>query len=363
MPGTCTMLKLTSMDQFFSLHTYLLIAFIFILAGCFAGFMIQARKTDNIVTKRIFKGFGLFGLTFIFTRIIFLISDYELASNLGATTQMQLIWYTAAYPLTYISLAFLCETVERHMLNRKPFLTILAIITGLICLLSLVLVVFNVGLDVVNNTGPQEIATYTLDIAGPTLILGISALYIKIMKDAAGPVKNRALGAFIGIIVMFSGFLINVDNVFPVSFEPIRLVLAPACFIAGTLAFSYSSSIQITMTDFYTNKHVCIVHKGVIEGKMFICSKCNAYYCMPCKEAIEQIDKCCWNCKTPFDQSAVDEETTLSEIEELKKISTPEIAKKGKKEAPENEPGKGPLKGVVAGQELDKVPKKKGNTD
>src|SRR5271157_5887362 len=144
-----TIFTLTSMDQFYSIHTYLLISFIFILLVCFAGFMIQAHKTDNIITKHIFKGFGLFGLTFIFTRILFLLSDYEIASHSGATTQLQLILYTAAYPITYISLAFLFETVERHMLSRKPVLTILALVTGILCFISLVLVVFSVGLDVV----------------------------------------------------------------------------------------------------------------------------------------------------------------------------------------------------------------------
>nr|MDO8114195.1 hypothetical protein [Candidatus Sigynarchaeota archaeon] len=353
-----TILTLTSMEQFYSVRTYLLIAFIFILLGGFAGFMIQAHKTDNIVTKRIFKGFGLFGLMFVFTRIFYLLSDYEIASNAGASTQVQLILFTSAYPVTYISLAFLFETVERHMLNRKPVLTFLALITGIICFISLVLVVFNVGVDLAMNTGPQEIAIYTLNISGPILIFGISALYIKIIKNASGPVRNRALGAFIGVLILFSGFLLNADNLFPPSFDPSRLVLAPTCFIIGTVTFFYSSSIQIAMTDFYTNKHVCIVHKGEIKGKMFICSKCNAYYCMPCKEAIEQIDKCCWNCKTPFDQSKVADTTKLSEVEPSKEISTPDLVNKGKKEAPGNEPGKNHIKGVAAGQDLGKTTKK-----
>src|SRR5271157_521532 len=347
------------MDQFYSLHTYLLIAFIFILLACFAGFMIQARKTDNIVTKRIFKGFGFFGLTFIFTRILFLLSDYEIASHAGATTQLQLILYTAAYPITYISLAFLFETVERHMLSRKPVLTILALVTGIICFMSLVLVIFGFGLDVVNNTGPQKIAIYTLDVAGPIMILGISALYRRIIKDASGPVRNRALGAFIGVLLVFSAFLLNVDNLYPASFDPIRLLLVPACFIAGTVIFFYSSSIQVTMTDFYTNKHVCIVHKGEITGKMFICPACNAYYCLACKEAIEHIDKVCWNCKKPFDQPAVTDAAISSHDEPSKEISTPEIVDEGKKDAFGKEPGKGPAKGVIAGQELGKAAKKK----
>ncbi len=357
-PVINTILKLTSIYQFYSVHTYLLIAFIFILLGGFVGFMIQARKTSNIVTKRIFKSFGLFGLTFAFTRVFYLLSDYEFALHSGLATQLQLIFETAAYPITYISLAFLFETVERHMLNRKPIFKFLALITSIICFVCFVLVVFNVGLDVVANTGPQEIAQFSLNIAGPTLILGIAALYIKIIKAASGPVKNRALAAFIGVVVLFSGFLLNTDALSTTNFEPIQQVLAPACFIIGAVVFFYASSIQIAMTDFYTNEHVCIVHKGEIKGKMFICSKCNAYYCLACKEAIEQIDKCCWNCKTPFDQSTGADAARSSQLEPSKEISNQVLVNEGKKGTIGNKPDKDSIKGVVAGQEPEKALKK-----
>ena len=192
----------------------------------------------------------------------------------------------------------------------------------------------------------------------PFMIIGVAGLYIKIVKAATGKVRNEALGALIGVLLMFCGFLLN-SNFFSLpSFDPIRLLLVPACFIAGTVIFFYSSSIQVTMTDFYTNKHVCIVHKGEIKGKMFICPSCNAYYCLACKEAIEQIDKVCWNCKKPFDQPTRAEVAAVSHPEPSKESTGPVLVGEGQDEAFGKKLGKDPTKGVIAGRALDKSSKK-----
>ncbi|HME51376.1 MAG TPA: hypothetical protein VKM55_04110 [Candidatus Lokiarchaeia archaeon] len=122
-----------------------------------------------------------------------------------------------------------------------------------------------------------------------------------------------------GLLVLSSGFLLDMDLLSKLSpsFDLVRLPLVPVLFIIGTLIFFASSisGISTTMVDFYTNKHICIVHKGEIKGKMYICSKCNAFYCVQCKEAIESIDKCCWNCKAPFVTDNTEEAATLAPVE------------------------------------------------
>jgi len=48
-------------------------------------------------------------------------------------------------------------------------------------------------------------------------------------------------------------------------------------------------------------KHVCLVHKGPIEGYSWICPSCGAYYCMRCIEVLKESENICWSCETPID--------------------------------------------------------------
>ncbi|MBD3187836.1 hypothetical protein GF325_13455 [Candidatus Bathyarchaeota archaeon] len=62
---------------------------------------------------------------------------------------------------------------------------------------------------------------------------------------------------------------------------------------------------EITEGDIMISKeqHVCLVHKGKIEGYSFICPSCGAYYCADCVQAIKEIENTCWSCKAPLDKN------------------------------------------------------------
>lgn len=55
---------------------------------------------------------------------------------------------------------------------------------------------------------------------------------------------------------------------------------------------------QITEDDIVLSqqKHVCLVHKGPIQGFSFICPECGTFYCQKCVYAISAIDNECWSC-------------------------------------------------------------------
>jgi parallel beta-helix repeat protein len=48
-------------------------------------------------------------------------------------------------------------------------------------------------------------------------------------------------------------------------------------------------------------KHICLVHKGPVEGYSFICPSCGSYYCVKCLEAIKELENACWSCGHPLD--------------------------------------------------------------
>ncbi len=59
---------------------------------------------------------------------------------------------------------------------------------------------------------------------------------------------------------------------------------------------------EITEEDILLSKeqHICLVHKGPIEGFLFIC-ECGAYYCDRCVDAIKELENTCWSCGKPLD--------------------------------------------------------------
>nr|MDO8085868.1 hypothetical protein [Candidatus Sigynarchaeum springense] len=233
-------LRITSLDQFFSPRTLMLCIYIVILFVGFVYFMVAARKADNAVTNRIKMGYGLFGLTYALTRFFFLLSDYEMAISFpiyNHVTQLHLIWVTTAYSVTFVSLLVIYHTVERLILNRKPVLTVIAAIAFMVCVITLVLVAFNVGLDLINDTGPHQIAKWTLYVTGPILAVGIAALYIVIVRNSAGSVRVKSALSLIGLLLIFAGLILDMDALSSLGIDSIRFILSPALFIVGTVVF------------------------------------------------------------------------------------------------------------------------------
>ena len=74
-------------------------------------------------------------------------------------------------------------------------------------------------------------------------------------------------------------------------------------------------------------KKICLVCKGkVARNNIFLCPKCDTFYCSKCSEALSDLENACWVCETPFDESKPvklhekkEEEFAVEEVD-LKKI-------------------------------------------
>jgi len=53
--------------------------------------------------------------------------------------------------------------------------------------------------------------------------------------------------------------------------------------------------------DIEERKFVCIVHKGVIHGAVYICPNCSTFYCIKCATALKNIEEKCWYCDFQFE--------------------------------------------------------------
>lgn len=51
-------------------------------------------------------------------------------------------------------------------------------------------------------------------------------------------------------------------------------------------------------------KKICLVCKGKVEKfNIFICSKCDTFYCENCARTLSGLENACWVCNSPFDES------------------------------------------------------------
>ncbi|MHA1370328.1 MAG: hypothetical protein ACTSWN_16395 [Promethearchaeota archaeon] len=231
------MLKIQSPEEFWSIRTLLLIIYIVFLFASFFYFLLTSRRKEVLVAKRISLGYGLFGLCYGMTRLLFLLSDYEIAYHFGEVTRTHLSFVTAAYSVTFISIMFIYFTVEKYILSRKLIFTFLSVIAFSISVLSFV---FTVG-NLLPEISPQRIAQYTLYFVGPVLALGILSLYIIIYRSSPkGSLKNKSLMAIIGLVIFFSGLLLDMDVISTLLASNLRLLISPILFLVGTFIFFYS---------------------------------------------------------------------------------------------------------------------------
>lgn len=234
------MWKISSLEEFWSVRTFLLFAYIGLLMVGFIAFSIKARRDEMAGTRGIHLGYGLFGLTYGLTRVFFLMSDYESAINVGLTTKVHLLWVTGAYSITFVSLAFIYWAVEKHILSRKPVFTSLSAGMFALCIVALVLTALEVGLDLATNAGPHRIAQFSLYIVGPILAAGITLLYARIAATSTGQVRTKAILSFLGLIILFVGLVLDMDLMSTLLIDEIRFIVSPVAFMTGTIMFFYA---------------------------------------------------------------------------------------------------------------------------
>jgi len=50
-------------------------------------------------------------------------------------------------------------------------------------------------------------------------------------------------------------------------------------------------------------KKICLVCKGKLVRKIYICPDCNTFYCNICADTLVDLENACWACNSPFDES------------------------------------------------------------
>jgi parallel beta-helix repeat protein len=246
-----------------------------------------------------------------------------------------------AYTLLLFLVAFLfiMYPTEKYLKKSQkiPYSTFILIA---ISLLSLVILIAHFFPDTSQITGFQgfmlsilHIITFFAILA--SLIFGITGFlsyYIAISIKTVGKHRKIAILTLIGfggwgVAKLIDSFFNRLDEI-----AQWLILMGPILFIVFTPLLRFRR-IMPSIINFYQNQRRCVVHRGVIEGKVFLCSKCNVFYCLKCKEALIDIENKCWNCGASIEKTIIERPeseidhvaTDLREDSDILDVSTNEI--------------------------------------
>jgi hypothetical protein len=148
----------------------------------------------------------------------------------------------------------------------------------------------------------------------------IPFLYLNLGMKSIGKLKKISNIIGSGTIIFMLGKGMNIvilQEIFPILF-----IIAPVLMIIGMIIFhigminiylKYKNELLPVVFEFYKNKHFCVVHKGPIKNKLFLCPTCSVFYCEKCLTALIKIENKCWYCDTPLDETKEIKESELQE--------------------------------------------------
>ncbi|MBD3230841.1 MAG: hypothetical protein GF329_21870 [Candidatus Lokiarchaeota archaeon] len=224
------------MQDIFSLFDlWLLIINIVILIILAILFWVKAFRKSEIESQKWFSFcLGFFMLCFSLTRLFFFFSDlYKeeiwIEMTYGfITLNFNFFWKLAAL-FGIGGLIFILFVLERYSVKITKYILTIIVTIGLI-----LAIFFPVSPDLGFDA---RLMTY---ITVPLGVLGILSLYLYLMIKTPGEVRRKSLTAFIGILILFMGFMIDTalgQSLF--GFDP--GIIATILMIGGSIIFSIAN--------------------------------------------------------------------------------------------------------------------------
>ena len=112
--------------------------------------------------------------------------------------------------------------------------------------------------------------------------------FFALAKDSLKILTSVAI--FFYITCVLSSYLILIIP------DELNIYLTPLLAITGAIMIAQSKNIFYTLCNTLTQEQICIVHKGKIMAKRYICPKCFTTYCNRCYIALKSNKDSCWYC-------------------------------------------------------------------
>lgn len=186
-------------------------------------FMIKAIKIQEKSAKSMFIAYGLFYIFFGLTRILYIEAVYILGmfdffTNLGYITQI-------------LALIFIIYVLETQIVkSTKFFFLIITIVAFVIALISLV------GVTSIR----RYFALTLLFILVPISASVIMILYLYVIIKSIGGIRKKAIGLFIGSLMMFASQVMDSEVFISATFPFVPLEITPIIMIIGVIIFTLS---------------------------------------------------------------------------------------------------------------------------
>ncbi|MEX2715457.1 MAG: hypothetical protein Q6370_004055 [Candidatus Sigynarchaeota archaeon] len=285
--------------------------FTLLLLGIKAFFMIYLahliileRKKEEKMPLAIFYGGFVMFVTLFISRLSYFIFDFVLTRfNVMEYTYFPNIvfWKVGTFSGAVVGLAILFPVERVILLNKtKSLLSFFLILTAIVQFLYPVRPGNNEDFTLVSSIGTFAnlalllifIVFFWLGIVSPGLRKLVAVMIASVIIYSVGGLMVSA-----HIIIVFLPFMSR-DVVYAVS---ISLKLIPLVgFYYVTINFRLINKASM---EYYRSKKICIVHRGKVKGKPFMCARCNVLYCTTCKDAIVRVENKCWNCGAVLDAS------------------------------------------------------------
>ncbi|UCC18449.1 MAG: hypothetical protein JSV62_10060 [Promethearchaeota archaeon] len=303
---------------------------IFLLFICSITYFSRGFKRDKKNEKILMFGFGVYWLNIALTRIFFYISDYILEGTY--TGDLSVILYT--YDVgNYILLYFYLFLYIYIFLNATIIMVIFIWFSfktkhelqAISSIMTIGLIIFLIGWSL------ESIFLRTLDLFTPAIgsifiIIGVLITLFPIIGHFELFSRPFIRGF---IIIMLSILMIFVVLTLLLNLQLVHLFLViiwiaifAIIIIIGYIIYFYSKRrepeskkeelkdtlrlftkpLKFSVEDikYSKEKGFCLVCKNKISGLTYVCSKCEAWYCINCCKALTELENNCWGCDTPF---------------------------------------------------------------
>ena len=306
---------------------------IFILFVCSILYLTRGFKKEDKNEKFLMFGFGVFWLVVALTRLFFYVIDYFLEGTYNGDLNVIIQTYNV---VNYILLYFYLY------LYSYIFITTIIVITLFIWTSFKAKREF----QAISSVITLGFATFFIGWSLESIIIKESNLFSPVL----GPIFILigiffATSPLIGHFELFSKPIIKVFILILICLLAIFVVLAlilnlqltylvliiiwlaifTLILIAGYVIYFYvrrdefgtkkeelqetlklfTKPLKFSVEDvkYSREKGFCLVCKNKISGLTYVCPNCEAWYCLNCCKALNELENACWGCETPLIES------------------------------------------------------------
>ncbi len=189
----------------------------------FLLFFLKAIRLKEKNQRNVYLAYSFFSLLFGFTRLFFLF-----AWMCGNTFEgCQDSYLVLGYLTGLLGMNIIIFILETYLLKTRKILTSLTFITFCIVLIAL----FQVN--------GREIALNSIYILLPVVFIAITISYIYFIIKSIGQSRKKAIGVFIGLVLLFVGHSMNTSMVLSI-FPELPSIISPIVMFIGILLFTIS---------------------------------------------------------------------------------------------------------------------------